>query len=124
MACLKPVSSWNVRSKGSGVCLAADEVEDQTDNESQQRGKNPEQPELRQRQRLPQHREDAVQPAGGEQRRGQRGGEVIERADKRQRGRPDKDGAVIGEEFPEKGERDQRDGEGIGGTSAQGRSSR
>ena len=88
-------------------------MEDQTDNESQQRGKNPEQPELRQRQGLPQHREDAVQPAGGEQRRGQRGGEVIERADERQRGRPDKDGAVVGEEFPEKGERDQRDGEGI-----------
>ena len=96
------VSSWNVRSKGSGVCLAADKVEDQTDNESQQRGKNPEQPELRQRQGLPQHCEDAVQPTGGEQRRGQRGGKVVECADERQRGRPDKDGAVVGKEFPEK----------------------
>ena len=111
MACLKPFFSWNVRSKGSGVCLAAaNEVEDQTDNESQQRGKNPEQPELSQRQGLPQHRKDAVQPAGGEQRRGQRGEKVVERADERQRGRPDKDGAVLGEEFPEKGEHDQREG--------------
>ena len=75
MACLKPFFSWNVRSKGSGIRLAAaNEVEDQTDDKAQQRGTEPKQPELRQRQRLPQHREDAVQPAGGEEKSGRRRG--------------------------------------------------